>query len=171
VLGSLTAWLDQLPAAWLALLFCVTFVGITWLGILLIHPVMRRLLHGEHPSNEVITHISGGFGLLYAVLLGLLAVATFQDTKDVEDDVGSEASSLSAIYRNASGYPEPTRSELKFLRRDYTHYVVEKDWPAHRKGLVLAGGEHRLQVIRQTLLSSSRQRKRRRPCKTSCCTS
>ncbi|HUK00606.1 MAG TPA: TAXI family TRAP transporter solute-binding subunit [Stellaceae bacterium] len=153
MLGSLTAWLDQLPAAWLALLFCVAFVGITWLGILLIHPVMRRLLHGEHPSNEVIASISGGFGLLYAVLLGLLAVATFQNTKDVEDDVGGEASSLSAIYRNASGYPEPARGELKFLLRDYTHYVIEKDWPAHRKGLVLAGGEHRLQVIRQTLLS------------------
>jgi uncharacterized protein len=153
VLGSLAAWLDRLPAAGLAALFCIAFVGITWLGILLVHPLMRRLLHGEHPSNEVIASISGGFGLLYAVLLGLLAVATFQNTKDVEDDVGSEASSLSAIYRNAGGYPEPARSELKFLLRDYTHYVVEKDWPAHRKGRVLAGGEHRLQVIRQTLLS------------------
>jgi len=153
VLGSFAAWLDQLPAAWLALLFCVSFVGITWLGSLLVHPLMRRLLHGEHPSNEVITSISAGFGLLYAVLLGLLAVATFQNTKDVEDDVGSEASSLSAIYRNVGGYPEPARSELKFLLRDYTRYVIEKDWPAHRKGRVLAGGEHRLQVIRETLLS------------------
>jgi uncharacterized protein len=153
VLGSLAAWLDRLPAAWLALLFCVAFVGITWLGILLVHPLMRRLLHGEHPSNEVIASISGGFGLLYAVLLGLLAVATFQNTKDVGDDVGSEASSLSAIYRNVSGYPEPARDQLKFLLRDYTHYVIEKDWPAHEKGRVLAGGEHRLQVIRQTLLS------------------
>ncbi|HUC69343.1 MAG TPA: TAXI family TRAP transporter solute-binding subunit [Stellaceae bacterium] len=153
MLGSLAAWLDRLPAAGLAALFCVAFVGITWLGILLVHPLMRRLLHGEHPSNEVIASISGGFGLLYAVLLGLLAVATFQNTKDVEDDVGSEASSLSAIYRNVGGYPEPARSELKFLLRDYTHYVIEKDWPAHRAGRVLAGGEHRLQVIRQTLLS------------------
>jgi uncharacterized protein len=153
VFASLAAGLEQLPAGWLALLFCAVFVGITWLGILLIHPLMRRLLHGEHPSNEVITHISGSFGLLYAVLLGLLAVATFQDTKDVEDDIGTEASSLSAIYRNASGYPEPARSEVKFLLRDYTHYVIEKDWPAHRRGVVLAGGEHRLQVIRQTVLS------------------
>jgi hypothetical protein len=31
---------------------------------------------------------------------------------------------------------------------------VEKDWPAHRKGIVLMGGEHRLEVIRSTLMSN-----------------
>jgi hypothetical protein len=31
--------------------------------------------------------------------------------------------------------------------------VIDKDWPAHNRGLVLSGGEHRLQVLRQTVLS------------------
>jgi len=42
---------------------------------------------------------------------------------------------------------------LKAELRDYTHYVIEKDWPAHRRGLVPEGGEHRLQVFRSTLMS------------------
>jgi hypothetical protein len=152
--GWLSASLGGLSAGQLAVVFCVFFIGITWLGILLVHPVMRRVLHGKNPSNELIIHIAGSFGLVYAVLLGLLTVATFQSTKDVEDGVGREASALSAIYRSTDGYPEPLRSELKAELRDYTHYIIEKDWPAHRRGVVLVGGEHRLQVIRSTLLSS-----------------
>ena len=109
----ITGWFDRLSAGQLAVVFCAFFVGITWLGILLVHPLMRRLLHREEPSNELIIHIAGTFGLVYAVLLGLLTVATFQNTKDLRDDVGREASSLSTIYRTTDAYPEPLRSELK----------------------------------------------------------
>jgi hypothetical protein len=149
----LSDWLGRLTAGQLALITCAFFIGVTWLGIVLIHPVMRRVLHGGEPSNELIIHIAGSFGLVYAVLLGLLTVATFQNTKDVEDGVAREASALSAIYHSTDGYPEPVRSELKAQLRDYTHYVIDKDWPAHKRGVVLEGGEHRLQVIRATLLS------------------
>ena len=147
------AWLDRLSAVQLALVFCAFFVGVTWLGILVVHPLMRRVLHRNEPSNELIIHIAGTFGLVYAVLLGLLTVATFQNTKDVQDDISREASDLSAIYRIAEGYPDPLRSDLKNELRDYTRYVIEKDWPAHRKGMVFMGGEHRLEVIRATLMS------------------
>jgi hypothetical protein len=147
------SWLDALSAIQQVLFFCALFIGITWLGIFLIHPLLRRLLHGDAPSNEVIIHSAGTFGLFYAVLLGLLTIATFQSTKDLVDTVGREASGLSTLYRTADGYPDPLRSELKAQLRDYTRYVIDKDWPAHRRGRVLMGGEHRLQVVRATLLS------------------
>jgi hypothetical protein len=145
--------LEQLSAGQLALVICSFFIGITWLGILLVHPLMRRLLHRNEPSNELVIHVAGSFGLVYAVLLGLLTVATFQNTKDLEDDISREASDLSTIYRSADGDPEPFRSELQSELRDYAHYVIEKDWPAHRKRIVMMGGDHRLQVIRSTLMS------------------
>jgi hypothetical protein len=148
-----TAWFDGLSAVQQALVVCGFFVGITWLGILLVHPLMRRVLHRNEPSNELIIHIAGTFGLVYAVLLGLLTVATFQNTKDVQDDISREASDLSTIYRITDGYPGPLRHELKSELRDYTHYVIEKDWPAHRQGKVFIGGEHRLEVIRARLMS------------------
>ena len=146
-------WLDRLSAGELALVICSFFIGVTWLGILVVHPLMRRILHRKQPSNELVIHIAGSFGLIYAVLLGLLTVATFQNTKDLQDDIGREASSLSTIYHSADGYPEPLRSEVKAQLRDYTHYIIDKDWPAHRRGIVPMGGEHRLKVIRSTLMS------------------
>lgn len=146
-------WLGRLSAGQLALVTCGFFIGITWVGILLVHPLMRQVLHRKEPSNELIIHIASSFGLVYAVLLGLLTVATFQNTKDLQDNVSREASDLSTIYRSTDGYPEPIHRALQAALRDYTHYVIEKDWPAHRKGIVLMGGEHRLEVIRSTLMS------------------
>ena len=100
--------------------------------------------HGTRPVNDIVIFVAANFGVVYAVLLGLLIVATFQNTKDLEDHIAMEASRLSTLYRGAESYPEPLRSELRSQLRDYTHYIIEKDWPAHRKGRVLVGGDHRL---------------------------
>jgi TRAP transporter TAXI family solute receptor len=146
-------WLNSLTAAELALLFCGSFLVITLIGIALIHPHMRRAVHGMTQVNDVVIFAAANFGVVYAVLLGLLVVATFQITKDLQDHIAMEASSLATMYRSTDAYPEPLRSELRSQLRDYTHYVIEKDWPAQREMRVLAGGDHRLQAIRQRLFS------------------
>jgi TRAP transporter TAXI family solute receptor len=147
------ARLNSLTAAELALVFCSLFLLISLIGIALVHPHMRRVVHGKRQVNDVVIFVAANFGLLYAVLLGLLVVATFQITKDLQDHIAMEASGLSTMYRSTEAYPEPLRSELRSQLRDYTHYVIDKDWPAHRQVRVLAGGDHRLQAIRQKLFS------------------
>jgi Protein of unknown function (DUF4239) len=149
----ITSWLDPLSPWQQVLIFCAFFVAIAWLGLLLVHPILRRHLHGDAPSNEVIIFTAANYGLFYAVLLGLLTIATFDSTKALVDTIGRETNSLSTLYRTADGYPEPLRSQLKSELRDYTRYVIDKDWRAHRRGLVLTGGEHRLEVIRATVFS------------------
>ena len=149
----LTTWLSGLTAVELALVFCCVFVVISFIGIAVVHPSIRRLVHGKRLVNDVVIFVAANFGLVYAVLLGLLIVATFQITKDLQDHIAMEASSLSTIYSTADAYPEPTRSELRAQLRDYAHYVLEKDWPAHRNARVLVGGDHRLDTVRKELLS------------------
>ena len=150
---SFFAWLNSLTAVELALVFCGVFLVVTLVGIALVHPHMRRAVHRKGQANDVVIFVAANYGVVYAVLLGLLVVATFQITKDLQDHIASEASSLATIYRSADVYPEPLRSELRAELRDYTHYVIEKDWPAHRQVRVLVGGDHRLQAIRQKLFS------------------
>src|SRR5215471_10409884 len=149
----LFAWLNSMTAAELALLFCGLFFVISLIGIALIHPHMRRAVHGKKQVNDVVIFVAANYGLVYAVLLGLMVVATFQFTKDLQDHIAIEASSLGTMYRSTDAYPEPLRGKLRAELLDYTHYVIDKDWPAHRHGRVLAGGDHRLQAIRQTLFS------------------
>jgi TRAP transporter TAXI family solute receptor len=145
--------MNSLTAAELGLVFCGFFFVISLIGIALVHPHMRRVVHGKRQVNDVVIFVAANFGLIYAILLGLMVVATFQITKDLQDHIGMEASSLATMYRSTEAYPEPLRSELRSQLRDYTHYVIDKDWPAHRQRRVLAGGDHRLQAIRQKLFS------------------
>jgi hypothetical protein len=153
MIDTLTSWLNTLPAWELALVLCAFYLAITLIGIALIHPLMRRWIHSERQANDVVIFAAANYGLIYAVLLGLLTVATFQTTKDLEDHVAAEASNLSAMYHSAEDYSEPFRGELRSDLRDYTHYVIEKDWPAHRRGETPKGGEHRLEAIRAALYS------------------
>jgi hypothetical protein len=146
-------WLNGLSTWPLVIFICGLFISITWLGIILFHPHLRRIVHGDESSNEVVIHSAGNFGLSYAVLLGLLTIATFDSIKNLTGTIDRETSNLSTLYRAADRYPDPLRSELKAELRDYTRYVIDKDWPAHMRGLVLQGGEHRLQVLRQTMFS------------------
>jgi uncharacterized protein DUF4239 len=148
-----SALLDGLAPWQQFLLISALFIGITWLGILLVHPLLRRVLHGKGPSNEVIMHVASNFGVFYAVLLGLLTIMTFEANKKLTDNIGRETASLSALYHTADGYPNPLRSDLQAMLRDYTRYVIDKDWPAHRKGMVPMGGEHRLDALRQKVLA------------------
>ena len=150
---SLLAWLNSLTAVELGLVFCGFFFLITLIGIALFHPHIRRVVHSKRQINDVVIFVAANYGLVYAVLLGLMVVATFQITKDLQDHIALEASSLATMYRSTDAYPEPLRSELRAQLRDYTHYVIEKDWPAHRQVRVLVGGDHRLQAIRQKLFS------------------
>jgi hypothetical protein len=60
------AWLDRFPPWLQVALVCAFFIAATWLGIVAVHPVLRRLLHGDEPSNEAIIFSAANFGLFYA---------------------------------------------------------------------------------------------------------
>src|SRR6185295_10041197 len=49
--------------------------------------------------------------------------------------VANEASSLAALYRDISAYPEPDRTDLKNAIREYTRSTIEDAWPLQRQGI------------------------------------
>jgi len=111
-------WIYDGPALWIVALFAVLFVGVCWLGIFLFHPFVRSRLSSDFRLNEILGDFLQCFGVIYGLLLGLLAVATYQNHTDVEKAVSSEASSLAALYRDVTAYAEPLRTELKTLLKE-----------------------------------------------------
>lgn len=146
-------WLQELPPFVLAAICSGAFVLFTWAGIIFLRPFLRLLLRRQPGANDLVSYTSSWFSLLYGLLLGLLSVATYQNAAEVQSFVQREAGALALLYRGSSAYPEPTRSELQYLLRDYTLFVINKDWPAHAEGRIPQGGAARLDVIRQTLAS------------------
>lgn len=148
---GLIDWLQSLSALQLMVYCSLFFVASAWAGLLVVRPFLWLWLRPEPRVNEVVGHASGGFSLFYALLLGLLSVATYQNAERVKQLVNVEAAGIASLYRSFSTYPEPLRSELEYLLRDYTLYVIHEDFPAHREGRITNGGSNRLQLIAQRL--------------------
>ena len=128
-------WLYEIPILAVVGLFALLFVGLCWIGIIFISPIIAPWFQDKQQLNEVLGDYLQYFGVIYGLLLGLLAVATYQNHTDVEKAVASEASSIAALYRDISAYPEPDRSELKALIKEYTRSTIEDAWPLQRKGI------------------------------------
>jgi hypothetical protein len=81
--------------------------------------------------------------VLYGLAVALIMVSVWETYSDVSKTVSEEATSLAALYRDVSSYPEPIRFDLQKELRDYTDQVIRGAWPVQRRGHVpTAGVEH-----------------------------
>jgi Protein of unknown function (DUF4239) len=144
-------WIYDLPALWVIVLFEAVFVGVCWLGTLFLRPSARSWLRQEPRLNDMLAAFLQYFGVIYGLLLGLLAVATYQNRLDVAKSNANEASSLSALYRNITAYPEPSRTKLQNLLKEHTRYLIEDAWPQQRKGIVPVDESHRITALQAQL--------------------
>ena len=144
-------FVHDLPPDTLALMCIMLTVGATWFGILFVKPLLRLLVGGTPEVNQSIGYATSVFGLFYGLLVGLLAVAAYQNAERVERAAFTEAARLSTLYASLEAYPEPTRSEVREMMRDYVLYSIHRDWPAHADGRVTVGGAHRADAMRLRL--------------------
>jgi len=144
-------WIYDIPTWSLVAIVTSVFVGFAWLGTLLVRPLLRLTVRGEHDENQVVSTALSSHGLFYGILLGLLAVTAYQNYAAVTDTSAREAASLAALYRDVSAYPEPPRCALQAQLREYTRFVIEEAWPLQRRGIVPVGGTTRFSVFHKEL--------------------
>lgn len=153
-------WLHDWPP-WLgagaALLF---FVVPTLLGSYFLQPFVVRLVRGEKDPNYPVALLLSCFSLYYGVLLALLSVAVFENYGKTEDAVAREASSLVALYRNVTGYPEAIRGPLIDLMRRYVAVETEPAvWRAQYRGVVTTAGAPIVDEINRILVTARPERR------------
>lgn len=146
-------WIYDIPNWQLAVLICLVCLGFTWLGLLIVRPWLRKWLGPEPGQNDFVSYFLSAYGVFYGLMLGLVAVATYQDFSDVGSDMGREATSLAALYGDVSGYPEPARSIYRNDIREYVQYVIDEAWPAQKQGVIPTGGTARIAAFQQSLLA------------------
>lgn len=137
-------WVYDYPPLVSGSVFVISFILTTFLLIYLFRRFLRPIFHKNTQNNEMVSLMLSSFLGLYALLLGLLAVAAYQNLTDVTSVVGDEASSLGALYRDVQAYPEPTKGLLQNELRDYTRFTIDRAWPEQQKGLILSEGTHRI---------------------------
>ena len=95
-------FLYQIPTTRLAVYSSLIFVGLTWFGIIFIKPFLRLIIRHDGRINELVGQTTAGFSLFYGLLLGLLAVAAYQNYDEVRKSAFAEAASLANMYRDAT---------------------------------------------------------------------
>ena len=104
-------WIYDYPTSLIGALFAAVSVGVAWAGVFAFRPFVRSWFHGQRNANDMVGFAFSSFSVLYGLLLGLLAVAAYQNYSSVSDVV-TENLSLASLYRDLQGYPEPLRTNL-----------------------------------------------------------
>lgn len=110
---------------------CVS-VLVAVLGLFLVQRLVPATVRKEH--NDVAGFIYAVLGVAYAVLLGLVIIAVWENFAEARDTADQEANELAEIAWLAHGMPEPERGRLQELSRSYAEVVVEEEWPLMREG-------------------------------------
>ena len=109
------------------------FVALAVGGLVLVQRLVPTERRQEH--NDVAGFIYAVLGVAYAVLLGLMVVAVWQDWQDARDSATQEANELSAVFWLAHGLPEePEARHIQELARSYARVEVLKEWPLMQHG-------------------------------------
>ncbi len=124
-------WFYQIPTFWLGFLIVGFFVLIAVAGLWLTRPLAKRISRSE---NDFANYYIAVVAVVYAVLIGLIAAASWDNYTDVQALVSAEAASVSDLYRDVEAYPPALRDELRGMLREYVHHVITEEWPTQRRG-------------------------------------
>jgi hypothetical protein len=146
-------WIYDLPNWLLCALIIAVVVGLALIGLFLSRPIVRRIVGSSSKHNDVVSYFLGSMGVFYGLALGLIAVATWENYTQIDGVVSVEAAAVASLYRDLDGYPQPLRGRLETMMRDYTRVVIEKEWPAHKRGIALEDGDTLLDRFENEMMS------------------
>ena len=101
-------------------------------GLVLVQRLVSTELRKGH--NEVAGFIYAVLGVAYAVLLGLMVVAVWEDWQAARTTADDEANEVAEIFWLAHALPQPDGRHIQDLARSYAQVVVNEEWPLMKRG-------------------------------------
>src|SRR5215469_216499 len=77
-------------------------------------------------DNDTVGWIFSAILVMYALSLGLIAVASWGNASAAAAAASEEASHIATVYRTLGGYPQPLQDDLKDSIVRYTQSIIEK---------------------------------------------
>ena len=133
-------WIYDIPVWLLGISTIMLFIMGSLLGLVVSRKWIYLKMRLSNESNEAINGYFAGVGVLYGLLLGLVAVAAWGNFENVGDIASKESAAIAALYRDVSALDQPAKKSLQQELEKYTRYVIQVDWPAHQKGELPSGG-------------------------------
>ena len=147
------AWIHDYPSWLVGVATIAIFVAIAFAGLAVSRQWSRN--RGLHAlvDNTVIGWIFSAILGIYAIAIGLIAVACWSNATAAASAASHEAAAIAAFYRDLGGYPATPRGDLQGMLTEYTRYIIEEAWPSQRRGVVPHGGTEILNRLQRTLFA------------------
>jgi hypothetical protein len=114
------------------LLGITLFVFASVAGLILVQRFVPIELRKQH--NDVAGFIYAVVGIAYAVLLGLVVVAAWEQYQIANDTTEREANELAELFWLGQRLPPAEGHRLQELTRSYARVVVDEEWPLMARG-------------------------------------
>jgi hypothetical protein len=119
-------------------------------GLVLVQRLVSIERRKQH--NDVAGFIYAVVGVSYAVLLGLMLIAVWEQWNAAEEVASDEANELAGIFYFAHAVPQPEGRRIQELASSYAEVVVEEEWPAMEQGSSSPKAWATLDELRGTIL-------------------
>lgn len=146
-------WLYEISPLKAVLIMVALIEALSLIGLALSRRFIVPRLRYHDGVNDAVSGTVQAIGVFYGITVGLIAVGVWNTNSNAADLVSKEASSIGALYRDVSGYPEPVRTKLQSGLREYTHFVIEQAWPAQKQGRILDGSTRILDNFQESLMT------------------
>ncbi|MCX5202834.1 DUF4239 domain-containing protein [Streptomyces sp. NBC_00237] len=124
--------LNHLSTLGLAILMIGGVFVFAALGSMMTRRKFPQVVKGT--NNDMVGVLLGMYGAIYGIILAFVVVAEWEGIGVAENIVANEATHAAEIVRGAAAFPEPVEKRLIASVGDYTHAVVEVQWPLMRAG-------------------------------------
>jgi hypothetical protein len=101
-------------------------------GLSLVQRLVPIELRQQH--NDVAGFIYAVLGVAYAVLMGLILIAVWEQWEAAKITADDEASEVAEVFWLAHRLPQPEGRHIQELARSYAQVVVEEEWPLMAQG-------------------------------------
>jgi hypothetical protein len=119
-------------------------------GVLLVQRLVSTERRRQH--NDVAGFIYAVLGVAYAVLLGLMLIAVWEQWNAADDTVTEEANELAGIFWFAHTLPQPEGRHIQELARTYAQVVAAEEWPLMGQGKSSPKAWATIDELRATIL-------------------
>jgi hypothetical protein len=103
-------------------------------GLVMVRRLVLPRLRIQTEDSEFSSAMLQAVMVFYGLAVALIAVSVWQTYSDVSKTASQEATTLAALYRDVSSYPEPVRTRLQKGVRDYVDQIIHEAWPMQHRG-------------------------------------
>jgi hypothetical protein len=146
-------WAYFIPHWLLAFIMVAGFVALSLAGLIIARRYVVPRIHYHDGVNDAISGSVQAIGVFYGITVGLIAVAVWNSHSNAQDLTSMESAQIAILYRDAHAFPETVRTRLQTSIHQYTIAVVQKEWPAQKKGVVPNDGASFLNDFQETLMT------------------